>query len=627
MTAPNYSVGNRQASHCVVGPKDTGQLMRTHPLLTGLAVFSVAVLPGLAVAQDVQFSAPAADENLTGLLRGASLTLEITPEEGAAPQDYVAAARADYRRLLTALYADGYYGGTISIKIDGREASTLAPLDAPTQISVIAIDVVPGPRFAFGRTEITPLAPATELPEGFAAGSPAQSDIIRQSVDAATGAWRDAGYAKVTPDGQQITARHPDEVLDVAVALSTGPQLTFGPLTVSGNEAVRTNRILRIAGLPTGAVYSPDELEDAKTRLRRTGAFDSVALVESETIGPDNTLPITAQVVESKPRRIGAGIEISTLDGLKLSTYWLHRNFLGGAERFRVDGVISDIGADTAGIDYRLSASLRRPAVWGADTDFLNTISISRLDEPNYLLDQISIESKLTRPLGEYLTIEGGLGILAAREDSAMGKRDYILLTAPLSATYDRRDNIANPKNGYYLDIDATPFISIQGGDNGARLFTDGRVYRSFGAVDQFTLAARSQIGSVLGASIDTAPADYLFYSGGGGTVRGQQFQSLGVDRTVNGDVIRTGGLSFAGAQLEARFDVTDTIGLVGFYDAGFVGESGNPFDDGDWQAGAGFGLRYNTGIGPIRLDIATPASGDDAGDRVEVYIGIGQSF
>jgi translocation and assembly module TamA len=37
--------------------------------------------------------------------------------------------------------------------------------------------------------------------------------------------------------------------------------------------------------------------------------------------------------------------------------------------------------------------------------------------------------------------------------------------------------------------------------------------------------------------------------------------------------------------------------------------------------------VRYNTGIGPIRLDIGTPANGDDAFGSVQVYIGIGQAF
>ena len=51
------------------------------------------------------------------------------------------------------------------------------------------------------------------------------------------------------------------------------------------------------------------------------------------------------------------------------------------------------------------------------------------------------------------------------------------------------------------------------------------------------------------------------------------------------------------------------------------------PLEEGDWHSGVGIGVRYDTGIGPIRLDVATPADGDDAFGRVEVYIGIGQAF
>ncbi|MCE8438666.1 BamA/TamA family outer membrane protein, partial [Rhodovulum sulfidophilum] len=113
-----------------------------------------------------------------------------------------------------------------------------------------------------------------------------------------------------------------------------------------------------------------------------------------------------------------------------------------------------------------------------------------------------------------------------------------------------------------------------------------------------------------------------LFFSGGGGTVRGQPYQSLAVD-LPNGD--RIGGRSFIGLSGEARVGVTRAIQMVAFYDAGFVGPD-SWVSDGDWQSGAGLGLRYDTGIGPIRFDVAAPVDGD-TGDGVQFYIGIGQAF
>ena len=71
---------------------------------------------------------------------------------------------------------------------------------------------------------------------------------------------------------------------------------------------------------------------------------------------------------------------------------------------------------------------------------------------------------------------------------------------------------------------------------------------------------------------------------------------------------------------------MTKKIGVVGFVDAGYVSASGVDSSGDDFHAGAGLGLRYDTGFGPIRVDVATPVSGD-TGDGVQIYVGIGQSF
>jgi translocation and assembly module TamA len=67
-------------------------------------------------------------------------------------------------------------------------------------------------------------------------------------------------------------------------------------------------------------------------------------------------------------------------------------------------------------------------------------------------------------------------------------------------------------------------------------------------------------------------------------------------------------------------------LGLVLFADAGFVGADAG-FGNGDWHAGAGLGIRYDTPFGPIRVDIATPVRGGGVGEDIFLYIGIGQAF
>jgi translocation and assembly module TamA len=72
---------------------------------------------------------------------------------------------------------------------------------------------------------------------------------------------------------------------------------------------------------------------------------------------------------------------------------------------------------------------------------------------------------------------------------------------------------------------------------------------------------------------------------------------------------------------------VTDTIGLVGFADAGLVGADSVPDFGEDVRIGVGAGLRYFTGLGPIRLDVAVPLDPRPGDPSVAFYVGIGQAF
>ncbi|MGR3586596.1 MAG: BamA/TamA family outer membrane protein, partial [Pseudooceanicola nanhaiensis] len=83
------------------------------------------------------------------------------------------------------------------------------------------------------------------------------------------------------------------------------------------------------------------------------------------------------------------------------------------------------------------------------------------------------------------------------------------------------------------------------------------------------------------------------------------------------------GGRSFLGLSGEIRAKVTDSIGVVGFVDYGYV-SPGPDFSGGDDHAGAGIGGRYYTPIGPVRFDIAVPISGESG---YGIYVGIGQAF
>lgn len=575
------------------------------------------------LAQEVDLRVAGDDEVLTEILRDAALTRQL--DDDARPAEYIAAARADYARMLAGLYGEGYHGGVISIRIDGAEAAAISPLARLRDIQQVVIEVQPGPQFTFGDIGIAPLTPQTELPEDFVPGATARTEVVRDATRAAVRGWRRDGYAKAAAADQQIVALHPQERLDVAVRIAPGPRLTFGDVTVTGTDRMRPERVRAIAGLPEGEVFDPDEVDLATDRLRRTGVFGSVALREADRIASGDRLPITIQVAERAPRRIRFGAEISSIEGLRLTGSWLHRNLFGGAERFEVGAEVSGLGNDVMGdqddgTDTLVYANFDRPATFGPNADLYIATEYEERDDPELYFRQVSIEGGVSYIFSEELSASVGVGLRQGLTRDDLGERDYTLLTLPASVTWDLRNDRLNATDGYYLSADATPFLALAGGDNGLHLTGDARGYFGFGEEDRFVLAVRGQIGSLLGPDIADAPGEFLFYSGGGGTVRGHEFQSLGAE--VDG--VEVGGRSLAVASAEARFQIRENIGVVGFYDVGFV-SADSDFSEGESHAGAGVGIRYNTGLGPIRFDVATPVSGDGSG--VQYYIGIGQAF
>lgn len=619
----------RTRKQSVASPEDSKQIMTLSATHKGLIGFAFALAcaalfvpkPMLAFDQLV-FSVDSDDKATKTALEGASLLAARRNQSDADPRDILASARADYARLLNALYGEGYYGGVIHIRIDGREAVGFSPFEVPEHIGTVRIDVAPGPRFRFDTAQVAPLPAGAVVTEGFRSGAVARSTTIIEAATGAVAAWREVGRAKAEVTGQSIEADHRNATLDADIEISPGPPVRFGRLVQTTSSAVRSERIARIAGLPTGNRFSPKALDDAAQRLRRTGAFSSVALTEAEALGAGDTIDIGLALVDEKPRRYGFGAELSSLEGASVSGFWLHRNLFGGAERFRIDGEVAGIDGTLAGMDATLTARLDVPAAFATDTDAYVFLEGKYLDDPGYWLLQGGGEVGVLRRFSRQLEGEAGLAYHYAFAHDDLGARRFSFASVPTSITWDRRDNPLDPSTGTFLLADVEPFYEFTSSTPGVRGWLDARSY--FGmADDRIVLAGRVQLGHVAGAGAAAVPTDYLFYSGGADTVRGFSYQSLGAD-LGGGNTI--GGRAFLGASAEARIKATDKIGLVAFADIGHIGA--NSFFDGGggWQIGAGVGLRYDTGIGPIRLDAAMPVSGP-GGAGPQIYLGIGQSF
>jgi len=576
-----------------------------------------------ANAQDVTLSAPGAPDQLIERLEANALLLR-SPEDGAprSGQDLVAAARADYGRLIGILYEQGYFSPVIRITLDGQDAARISPFSAPARVQRAEISIQTGPAFRLGTAEIAPLAPETDLPAEFQTDAPATTTVLRSATRAALDGWRAVGHATAEVTEQRITARNADAILDARVRLDPGPVVTFGDLRPTGQQRMTEARIRDIAGLPVGETYSPETLERAEERLRDSGAFSAVQLSEG-TLRSGDVMDITATLDEAPLRRFGFGFEISSDEGIGASAYWLHRNLFGGAERLRFDAEISGVSVDQDAPDISLGARFDRPATITPDTLFTLEALAFDINDPLFEQTAFGIEARLSDRINRTLTGSLGVGIGYNAVRDRLGRRDVVLFALPATLTWDNRDSALDARDGYFADIEVTPFLPL-GGTGGARAFVDGRAYTAFGENEGTRLAARLQFGTVSGATITDLPPDFLFYSGGSGTVRGHDYQSLGAIQ--NG--VLSGGRSFVGLSGEVRHDIGDTdFGIVGFADFGMVAADEFWAGNSDWQAGAGLGLRYNTPFGPIRIDLATPVDSGRAGRDVFFYIGIGQSF
>lgn len=574
------------------------------------------------------------DEDLRKLVENASSLVADQDDPASGAAGLIAKANADYARILAALYSAGHYGGAISIRIDGREAGELLPDASLADSAQVRIVVDPGPQFRFGRLNIVNPAPpalseADEIDrkeaEGFAEGEVARSGVIRAAGRLEVEAWRQQGHPKAELAERRVEALHDRNLIEVTLVIDPGPKAQFGPVTVEGTERMDAEFVAYMADIPEGAEFDPDDLALAEERLQRLEVFASARAVEAEKVGPGGSLPISFIVQERLPRRFGIGGTLSTIDGAGVEAFWQHRNLFGRAERLRFDARIAGIGQTLKPdeLTYRIGTSFVKPGVFTPDTNFIASISALRESPDLYTRTGVAAEAGFTHIVNKQLS--GRLLFRTALDkfEDVLGTREFFSAGLVGAITHDSRDNAADATKGHLLEVTAEPFHEFRFGNTGMRATVEGRKYVGFGDDNRFVLAGRVKIGTLLGVPIAEAPPDKLFFAGGGGSVRGYGYNNIGV---TNGG-ITTGGLSLIEASAEVRARITESIGIVGFVDAAQVGDTATPDFSGPFLVGVGGGVRYHTGLGPIRLDVAVPLDRRPGDPSVAAYIGIGQAF
>jgi translocation and assembly module TamA len=430
-----------------------------------------------------------------------------------------------------------------------------------------------------------------------------------------------AGYpfAKILPRRAEVD--HGRATIAVTVNIDPGSYHSFGRTVFSGLQTVEEVYLTRLLPWVEGVPFDLSKLGNYRQSLIDTRLFTSVKVepaAASETSG--EALDVSVTVEQGALRTIGTSLSYARDEGFGGGVSWQHRNIFGQGETL-------DLLAEATELNQLASASLSKPAFHRSDQILKTGLSLLHEDSDAFEEYSATVQVGLTRDL--WSSWRGGIGVSveAAELTDAFGTQQSYLLGLPLSLTRDQTDSLLDPKRGYRLGFEVTPYV---GQFSGTALFTRASVtgtyyYPLSDDARPVVLAARLKVGSVIGEQSQNIPANKRFYAGGGGSVRGFGYQLLGA-LDVDNDPI--GGRSVIETGLEARVPVTDALSVVPFIDSGLVSPSVTPSLSEKPRVGAGLGVRYATPVGPLRLDVAIPVNRRQGVDSsFQFYISFGQAF
>jgi len=552
------------------------------------------------------------DEDLAERLRGVS-TLERKIEEP--PR-----GRAGLIRRLEG-DLDGF---AAFLKSEGRYAYALSHRIAFDKTPAeIEITVDPGPVYTLASVEIVYDDPTgAGLPSdpaafGVTTGGPALSEPLVEAPPQLLRLLGEAGYPLAKLRRRTAVVDHAAKAMRVSLEIEEGPRVVFGEVRVVGTDRVEPAYVARVADLEPGGLFDVAKVDAARRRLFSTGLFEGLQIRWPEAPDADGRLAVEIEAQERKRRSVSVGLNYSTTEGAGGDLEWTHRNLLGEDEDLTFT-------LRAAELKQSARAELAAPNIWRLDQRAFVAGEIAREDTDAYVERRALVETGLSRTYGERWRLGGGGELSIQETDENDETTQNIVLAFPFFATYDGSNDPFDPSRGYKLDFKIEPAaITLDTTDVLATLSAGGSAYRQLTSDRTLIAAARAKSAVIVGPALDRIPASRRLFAGGGGSIRGYQFQSVS---PLDADGEPDGGRSLVEFGMELRWRVTEDIGIVPFVDGGAAFDDILPEFDG-FQYAAGLGLRYYTPIGPLRLDLAFPLNPRDRDNLFEFYISLGQAF
>jgi outer membrane protein insertion porin family len=321
--------------------------------------------------------------------------------------------------------------------------------------------------------------------------------------------------------------------------------------------------------------------------------------------------------------------------------------------------------------EYRVNATYRDRNAFGVDTDLLFGATTEQAVRTTYSFLRRGVNADILRPLSTRVSVSGRYSLEVTRLfDTKLSEEDRSLIDRLFpqirlsifsgALLWDRRDSQIAASRGSLVTATLDYGPRFLGSEVGfIKSFIEGSVYRRLRPNRRAILAMRAQVGLARGFErrvpriddnglpvldpdgtqiidiIRDLPASQRFFAGGSNSVRGFQLDRLGVPEILDANGLSDGGNAMMVLNTELRLGAGRLLGraltVVGFVDGGNVFDRIGEMNLSRLRATTGFGFRYDSQVGPIRLDVGvkldrfTFARGRER--RWELHLSIGEVF
>ena len=488
-------------------------------------------------------------------------------------------------------------------------------------------------------------------------GAPFNEALLETDIYTIRGRYFDQGYLAVAIEDVVGLSEHK---VDIRFLIEPGPMLKVGTIAIDGNENVRTGVIESEITVEPGDICRYNKVLETERNLFETGLFSVVDVLPENVDTLTHVVDLRVRVRERKESWLEAGFGVGNVLGSRVFAEWGTRNLFGTGRTVRLRATYAfdlfegdEIGVDKIDISntyWRYDAIYQQRRVLGLklptsfNAYYYWDATVPELEEKT-IGGAVSVTHEFGpyRDFGRENQLVGTFSVedIRTKETGKPEERSRSNILGS-SVSRDTRDFILNPTVGLYEVASAQIAGGILGGQND--FYTAESSFQHYtGVSSRSVFAWRVRVGYAdsYGRSAEV-PIGNRYFLGGANSVRGYGESSLG---PVDAEGDPAGGTVLLLANVELRF-LMPFIGKWNFSGAVFL-DSGNvwkDFDDidssdfelfsslgettqNDYRYGSGVGIRYNTPIGPIRLDWGFPLKPDMDNSGGKVYLSLGQIF